>query len=93
VRFHEEREGLRGAVINDPLAVALAVAPEWGEAEPFRVRVDRSPGPQRGRTAAGQRDAGDPVVRAYRRFDRAPVHEVLLEHLFGRWLTPADFAA
>jgi inosine-uridine nucleoside N-ribohydrolase len=92
VRFHEEAEGLRGAVINDPLAVALAVEPGLGAADPVPIAVDRSDGPLRGRTAIGDRDAGDPVVRAYRHFDRDAVHALLLEHLFGRWLSPADFA-
>lgn len=93
VRFHEEVEGLRGAVINDPLAVALAVAPGLGTADPVPIAVDRSDGPLRGRTAIGDRDAGDPVVRAYRRFDRDAVHALLLEHIFDRWLSPTDFAA
>ena len=93
VRFHQEYEGFPGAVINDPLAVALAVAPEFGAADPFPVRVDRSEGPLRGRTAVGDRDAGDPVLRVFRRFDREAVHQLLLDHLFGRWLSPADFAA
>ena len=93
VRFHQECEGLSGAVINDPLAVALAVAPELGAADPVPVAVDRSEGPLRGRTAIGDRDAGAPVVYAYRRFDRPAVHALLIEHLFTRWLSPADFAA
>jgi purine nucleosidase len=93
VRFHEAHEGFAGAVINDPLAVALAVEPSWGWAEAVRVRVDRSALEERGRTRIGDREAGDPEVRVYRRFDAAPVHGVLLEHLFGRWLTPSDFVA
>jgi purine nucleosidase len=91
VRFHHEYEGLHGAVINDPLAVALALEPTWGWAEPVPVRVDRSEGELRGRTARG--GAGDPEVRVYRRFERGPVQALLLEHLFGRWLTPADLTA
>ena len=93
VRFHQEYEGLAGAVINDPLAVALALEPAWGEAEPLPLRVDLADGPARGRTAVGVREAGDPVVRVYRRFDVARVHALLLQHLFGRWLSPADLAA
>jgi purine nucleosidase len=90
VRFHEEHEGLPGAVINDPLAGALAVDPSLGWAEPVPLRVDRSSGPDRGRTSVGESDAGDPEVRVWRRFDRDALHALLLEHLFGRWLTPAD---
>jgi inosine-uridine nucleoside N-ribohydrolase len=93
VRFHREQEGLAGAVINDPLAIALAVEPSWGRAEAVPIQVDLSDGPLRGRTALGSRDAGDPVIGVFRQFDRAAVHGILLEHLFGRWLTLTDFVA
>ena len=89
VRFHQEYEGLRGAVINDPLAVALALAPAWGTAERLPIAVDLGAGEDRGRTALG--GPGDPTVAVYRAVDLAPVHALLLEHLFGRWLTEADF--
>ena len=89
VRFHEEYEGLHGAVINDPLAVALALAPAWGRVEVHALAVDLGDGEHRGRTAPG--GAGDPEVRVYRDVDLGPVHDLLLEHLFGRWLTKADF--
>lgn len=92
VRFHEAYEGIRGAVINDPLAIALALEPAWGSAAPMLVAVDRSDGPDRGRTILGDRDAGDPEVRVYGAFDHGAVHDLLLEHLFGRWLTRTDFA-
>ncbi|MGD0483565.1 MAG: nucleoside hydrolase [Gemmatimonadales bacterium] len=89
VRFHEEYEGLRGAVINDPLAVALALAPAWGTAEALQISVNLGDGEDRGRTAPG--GPGDPTVAVYRAVDLAPVHALLLEHLFGAWLTAADF--
>jgi inosine-uridine nucleoside N-ribohydrolase len=91
VRFHRSQEGLAGAVINDPLAVALAVEPSWGRADSVPIRVDLSDGPLRGRTTIGSRDAGDPVTGVYRQFDLPSVRGILLEHLFGRWLTLADF--
>jgi inosine-uridine nucleoside N-ribohydrolase len=93
VRFHQAVEGLAGAVINDPLAVALAVAPELGAADLVPIAVDRSDGPLRGRTTTAVPGPGVPSVRAWRRFDSAAVHTLLLDHLFGRWLSPADFAA
>ncbi|MBI1722781.1 MAG: nucleoside hydrolase [Gemmatimonadetes bacterium] len=93
VRFHEETEGLRGAVINDPLAVALALEPSWGRNEALPVAVDLSDGPERGRTTIGDADAGDPRLTVYRDFEPRRVHELLLEHLFGRWLTDADFTS
>jgi inosine-uridine nucleoside N-ribohydrolase len=93
VRFHAEVDGFQGAVIHDPLAVALALEPSWGEAKPVAVRMDLSDGPMRGRTALGSAQDGDPFVKVFRRFDLSRVHDLLLEHLFGRWLTRADFAA
>ncbi len=92
VRFHRECEGLAGAVINDPLAVALAAAPELGEADDVALGVDRSEGPLRGRTTLAD-GGGASVIRVWRRFDRPAVHALLLDHLFGRWLSPADFEA
>lgn len=89
VRFHQTYERLAGAVINDPLAVALALEPSWGRAQEIPLSVDRSDGSLRGRTAVG--GAGAPRVRVYRSFEVERVHEFLLAHLFGRWLTAADF--
>jgi purine nucleosidase len=89
VRFHEEYENLPGAVINDPLAVALALEPSWGSADTLPLVVDLSAEAGRGETRVGS--AGDPPVRVYRDVRVGPVHELLLEHLFGRWLTKADF--
>jgi len=93
VRFHEQQEGLAGAVINDPLAIVLAVEPSLGRSDEVPIRVDLTAGPLRGRTARGSREAGDPLIGVFRQFDRAAVHRILLEHLFGRWLTLADFGA
>ncbi len=91
VRFHHAQEGLAGAVINDPLAVALALQPGWGRAETVRLAVNRAEGPGRGETAAG--GAGDAAVRVYRDVAFPPLHRWLLDHLFGRWLTESDFGA
>jgi purine nucleosidase len=89
VRFHEEYEGLHGAIINDPLAVALALQPAWGRAERRTLAVDLGDGADRGRTAPG--GPGDPEVSVYRAVEVGRVHGLLLEHLFGRWLSEADF--
>ena len=89
VRFHREREGLHGAVINDPLALALALEPGWGVAERMHIAVDLGGGEHRGRTALGGPD--QPAISVYRQVDTSRVHELLLQHLFGRWLTKADF--
>lgn len=92
VRFHHEYESLPGAIINDPLAVALALEPGWGTVERLPVRVECADGEDRGRTAVGAAGA-DPTIVVYRDVHVAPVHDLLLEHLFGEWLTPGDFAA
>ena len=89
VRFHEEFEGLPGAVINDPLAVALALEPSWGTADVMPIVVGLAQASGRGETLLG--GPGDPPVRVYRDVTVRPVHDLLLEHLFGRWLTEADF--
>ena len=89
VRFHEAYEGLAGAVINDPLAVALALEPGWGTAEALPLTVSLAEASGRGETRVG--GPGDPSVRVYRDVTVGPVHDLLLEYLFGRWLTKADF--
>ena len=89
VRFHAEYEGLPGAVMNDPLAVALALEPSWGSAETLPLTVDLAQATGRGETRVG--GPGDPPVTVYRGVNVGPVHELLLEYLFGRWLTKADF--
>ena len=91
VRFHTRHEGLQGAVINDPLAVALAIEPGWGELQSLPIRVDLSDGRMRGRTEVSNSSASHSRVKVYRQFDHHRVHKLLIEHLFGRWLTPADF--
>ncbi len=89
VRFHQSQEGLAGAVINDPLAVALALEPAWGRAEALRLAVDRAAATGRGETRVGR--PSDPGVRVYRDVDLGAVHDWLLGELFGPWLTRSDF--
>jgi inosine-uridine nucleoside N-ribohydrolase len=89
VRFHRHHEGLPGAVINDPLAVALALEPSWGRAETRRLAVNLATEAGRGELAAGPSTA--PPVAAYRDVALQPVHALLLRHLFGAWLTESDF--
>ena len=89
VRFHHHQEGLRGAVINDPLAVALALRPRWGTAERLHLTVNLAQGSGRGETTVGL--ASDPPVEVYRDVGLGPVHALLLEQLFGEWLTESDF--
>lgn len=39
--FHRTHEGLHGCIINDPLTIALAVAPEFGTAQPMYVEISQ----------------------------------------------------
>lgn len=39
--FHRSREGLEGCIINDPLAIALAIAPEFGSAQPMYLEISQ----------------------------------------------------
>lgn len=48
--FHRAQSGLEGCIINDPLAVALAMAPEYGVARPMYVEVALHDGPTRGQS-------------------------------------------
>ena len=89
VRFHSRHEGLPGAVINDPLAVALALRPDWGTAETLHLTVNLAEGAGRGETTVGR--PSDPPVEVYRDVALGPVHSLLLEQLFGAWLTESDF--
>lgn len=95
VRFHRHYESLAGAVINDPLAVALALEPSWGKADHLPLAVNRAAGAGRGETNVGT--LSDPVVAVYRDVSVHPVHGLLLRHLFGgdraagAWLTERDF--
>lgn len=91
VRFHRRQEGLPGAVINDPLAIALALEPGWGTTETLPLVVNLAAGQGRGETVVGR--PADPPVRVYRDVDLAPVHDWLLHYVFGRWLTKSDFRA
>ncbi|MHB0937413.1 MAG: nucleoside hydrolase [Armatimonadota bacterium] len=59
--FHRAQSGLEGCIINDPLAVALAMAPEYGTARPMYVEIDRHDGPTRGQSLCDRHGlAGQP---------------------------------
>ena len=89
VRFHHHFEGLPGAVINDPLAVALALEPSWGRAETMRLAVNLAAESGRGELTAAPSPGSS--VAVYRDVSLRPVHALLLRHLFGAWLTETDF--
>lgn len=49
-QFHRTREGLEGCIINDPLAIALAMLPDFGNAEPIYVEIARHDDQTRGQS-------------------------------------------
>ncbi len=65
--FHRRREGLAGCILNDPLAIALAFAPELGTAAPMHVDVMRDDGLTRGQTVCDRHGFLDepPNARVY----------------------------
>lgn len=52
MEFHDEHQNIEGCVINDPLALALAFAPQLVETESLFVDVDISGGVSTGKTFA-----------------------------------------
>ena len=48
--FHRTTVGLEGCVINDPLAIALAMLPEWGVARAMQVDVSLNDDATRGQS-------------------------------------------
>jgi purine nucleosidase len=59
--FHRGQHGLEGCIVNDPLAVALALAPEYGVARQMYVEVSRHDDATRGQSLCDRhRLAGQP---------------------------------
>jgi purine nucleosidase len=52
MEFHDEYQGIEGCIINDPLALALAFAPELCSYKELYVDVDISGGVSMGKTFA-----------------------------------------
>ncbi len=52
MEFHDTYQHIEGCIINDPLALALAFAPELCDYESHYVDVDISGGPALGKTFA-----------------------------------------
>ncbi len=53
--FHRLREGLDGCIINDPLAVALAIFPALGTARAMHVTITRTDDLTRGQSICDRR--------------------------------------
>ena len=59
--FHRAQSGLEGCIINDPLAVALAMAPEYGIARQMYVEISRHDDATRGQSLCDRHGlAGQP---------------------------------
>lgn len=52
MKYHDEYQGIKGCIINDPLALALTFAPELCDYEDLPVDVDISGGVSMGKTLA-----------------------------------------
>jgi purine nucleosidase len=52
MEFHKDFQGIKGCVINDPLALALTIAPELCDYQELPVDVDLSGGVSMGKTIA-----------------------------------------
>ncbi|OPZ83382.1 MAG: Pyrimidine-specific ribonucleoside hydrolase RihA [bacterium ADurb.Bin429] len=92
--FHRVREGLEGCVINDPLAVALAMHPEFGTAEPMHVAIDRADGLTRGQTVCDRLGlTGEPPnAVVYTEVDAASALRLVNDRVFGFTAPPNPFS-
>lgn len=91
--FVHSRIGLGGIHIHDSAAVAYAINPEWFQTQDWRVRVDTTHGPGRGKTwpAMGRSDRdesarlspwrGRPNVKVCTGVDAEKIVEISLERM------------
>lgn len=75
LEFHRQYEQLDACVINDPLALALLLHPEWGTSVPLHVEIAGGEGPGRGQSIADRRSvpAKPPNCLAYLDIEAAPI--------------------
>lgn len=69
MEFHDEYQDIQGCVINDPLALALAFAPDLVETSPLYVTVDTQSDVSLGKT----------IADFYRAWQKPPNMQVALE--------------
>lgn len=62
--FHRAQSGLTGCVINDPLAIALAMRPEWGVTRAMAVEVARHDDATRGQSLCDRHQLSARAVNA-----------------------------
>lgn len=92
VDFHQRRERLDGCVVNDALAVALVIHPEWGETMPLYIEICTSDGLTRGQSIAdyfGVLDK-DPNAMVYLQTDAIAVIQFILKRVVGPVISRDD---
>lgn len=94
VDFHREYERLDGCIVNDPLAVALAIDGRFGMAQPMYVEVCCTDGLTRGQSICDRFGflKKEPNAGVYLSVDAAAVIEFTLERAVGRVVSPEDIA-
>lgn len=92
--FHRLHEGLEGCIINDPLAVALAFAPEFGEAYAMRVEVSRHDDLTRGQSLCDRHGfLGEPAnAQVYMTSRWVDVLQLVNERVFQGALPPEELS-
>ncbi len=83
--FHRGYEGLDGCVVNDPLAVALAVDPSLATWRDLRIGVSVSDDDRRGAIVVDAE--GGAQARVAMTVRAADVLALLTQHVFAPWLT------
>ncbi len=83
--FHRGYEGLDGCVVNDPLAVALAVDPSLATWRDLRIGVSVSDDDRRGAIVVDAE--GGAQARVAMTVRAADVLALLTRHVFAPWLT------
>ncbi|HEY3379191.1 MAG TPA: nucleoside hydrolase [Armatimonadota bacterium] len=92
--FHHSHEGLEGCIIHDPLAMALALAPEFGTTQPMYLEVARHDDLTRGQTVCdrygllGEAPNADVYVEAAWR----DVLQLVNGRVFGGAIPPQEIA-
>ncbi|MBC7341340.1 MAG: nucleoside hydrolase [Clostridia bacterium] len=94
VDFHREREGLDGCVVNDALAIALVIHPEWGQALPLYVEICTYGDLTRGQSIADYFGVlhKEPNAMVYLSTDALEVIQFILDRTVGPVISRNDIA-
>ncbi|MBO8127133.1 MAG: nucleoside hydrolase [Firmicutes bacterium] len=92
VDFHREYENLDGCIVNDPLAVAVTINPDWGGGQNMYVDVCTTDGLTRGQTICDRFGflKKEPNVYVYLTVDAVGVMEFTMKRTVGSVITRSD---